>query len=153
VHRGSLMLGTIGEHERMDGTVIADAVNVASRVEGLTKYFGARVMVTDDVRAALAATSDYEMRYLGRIAVKGRGAGVGMHEVIDGDTPARLAAKHTTAAAFDAAVSAFAAGSFDDASSRRATASTAQQNSCRSPRASNHAWERRSRTAKSRGDE
>ena len=65
------MLGTIGEHERMDGTVIADAVNVASRVEGLTKYFGARVMITDDVRAALADPGDYAMRYLGRVAVKG----------------------------------------------------------------------------------
>ena len=53
LHCGSLMLGTIGEHERMDGTVIADAVNVASRVEGLTKYFGARVIVTDEIRAAL----------------------------------------------------------------------------------------------------
>ena len=118
LHRGSLMLGTIGEHERMDGTVIADTVNVASRVEGLTKHFGARVMVTDDVRAALADTADYGMRYLGRIAVNGRGVGVGMYEVIDGDPPARLTAKHATAAAFAAAVSAFVAGSFNDAASR-----------------------------------
>jgi class 3 adenylate cyclase len=118
LHRGSLMLGTIGEHERMDGTVIADAVNIASRVEGLTKYFGARVMVTDDVRSGLADPSDYEMRYLGRIAVKGTSAGVGMYEVIDGDAPDRLAAKHATAAEFAAAVSAFVAGSFEDAAAR-----------------------------------
>ncbi len=118
LHRGSLMLGTIGEHERMDGTVIADAVNVSSRVEGLTKYFGARVMITDDVRGALADPGDYAMRYLGRIAVKGRQTGVGMYEVIDGDPAERLAAKHATAAAFDAAVNAFVAGTFDDAAAR-----------------------------------
>jgi hypothetical protein len=102
----------------MDGTVIADAVNVASRVEGLTKYFGARVMVTDSVRRALADPDDYEMRYLGRVAVKGTSAGVGMYEVIDGDPPERLAAKHATATEFAAAVSAFVDGAFDDAAER-----------------------------------
>ena len=60
----------------MDGTVIADAVNVASRVEGLTNFFGARVMVTDEVRAALADPSAYAMRYLGRVAVMGETRGV-----------------------------------------------------------------------------
>lgn len=102
----------------MDGTVIADAVNVASRVEGLTKYFGARVMVTDDVRRALADPADYEMRYLGRVAVLGTSAGVGMYEVIDGDPPDRLAAKHATAGPIAAAVDAFVAGAFADAVQR-----------------------------------
>ncbi|MEG3844496.1 ATP-binding protein, partial [Microcoleus sp. herbarium14] len=37
LHAGNLMLGTIGERERMESTVIADAVNLASRLEGLTK--------------------------------------------------------------------------------------------------------------------
>jgi len=115
LHRGSLMLGTIGEHERMDGTVIADAVNVASRVEGLTKYFGARVMVTGELRAALADPAAYTMRYLGRVAVMGKRTGVAIYEVIDGDPPERLAAKRATAAAFEAAVAAFVAGAFDDA--------------------------------------
>ncbi len=49
VHRGDLMLGTIGEAERMDTTVIADVVNLASRIEGLTKLYGARVLVSQSV--------------------------------------------------------------------------------------------------------
>jgi adenylate cyclase len=118
LHRGSLMLGTIGEHERMDGTVIADAVNVASRVEGLTKYFGARVIVTEEIRTALADPGAYAMRYLGRVAVMGKRQGVGMYEVIDGDPPDRLAAKRVTADAFAAAVSAFVAGDFAEAAER-----------------------------------
>jgi adenylate cyclase len=115
LHRGSLMLGTIGEHERMDGTVIADAVNVASRVEGLTKYFGARVMVTDEVRTALADPQAYAMRYLGRVAVMGKRQGVGIYEVIDGDPPDRSAAKRATGETFAQAVTAFTAGAFDEA--------------------------------------
>ena len=118
VHCGSLMLGTIGEHERMDGTVIADAVNVASRVEGLTKYFGARVIVTDDIRAALTDPDAYAMRYLGRVAVMGKRQGVGLYEVLDGDPPDRLAAKRATAEPFAAAVSAFVAGAFAEAAER-----------------------------------
>jgi adenylate cyclase len=118
LHRGSLMLGTIGEHERMDGTVIADAVNVASRVEGLTKYFGARVIVTDEVRAALADPAAYAMRYLGRVAVMGKRQGVGLYEVIDGDPPERQALKRAGAAAFAQAVAAFAEGSFAHARER-----------------------------------
>lgn len=118
LHRGSLMLGTIGEHERMDGTVIADAVNVASRVEGLTKYFGARVIVTDEVRSGLADPAAYTMRFLGRVAVMGKRHGVGMYEVIDGDPPDRRARKLVTADAFAGAVTAFAAGAFDEAVER-----------------------------------
>jgi two-component system sensor histidine kinase ChiS len=109
------MLGTIGEHERMDGTVIADAVNVASRVEGLTKYFGARVIVTDEIRAALDDPGAYTMRFLGRIAVMGKRQGIGIYEVLDGDPPDRLAAKRATAEAFSSAVSAFVAGAFGEA--------------------------------------
>jgi class 3 adenylate cyclase len=38
LHKGKVRLGTIGESGRMDGTVISDAVNLASRIEGLTKF-------------------------------------------------------------------------------------------------------------------
>lgn len=118
LHRGSLMLGTIGEHERMDGTVIADAVNVASRVEGLTKYFGARVIVSGDVRAALADPDAYTFRFLGRVAVMGKRQGIELYEVLDGDPPDRQAAKRAALPAFDAAVAAFVAGAFADAGAR-----------------------------------
>jgi class 3 adenylate cyclase len=115
LHRGSLMLGTIGESERMDGTVIADAVNVASRIEGLTKYFGAAIMVSESVRAALDDPENYAMRYLGRVAVKGKRHGIGVYEVLDGDPPQRRAAKVAQAGDFDAAVRAFVNGAFEQA--------------------------------------
>jgi two-component system sensor histidine kinase ChiS len=119
LHRGSLMLGTIGEHERMDGTVIADAVNVASRVEGLTKYFGARVMVSGEVRAALADPAAYTFRFLGRVAVMGKRQGIELYEVLDGDAPERQAIKRAALPAFHGAVAAFVAGAFADAAALR----------------------------------
>jgi class 3 adenylate cyclase len=115
LHRGSVMAGTIGEHERMDGTVIADAVNVASRVEGLTKYFGAAVLLSDEVRSALAVPESYAMRYLGRVAVQGKRNGIGLYEALDGEPAERRAAKLAGATAFAGAVQAFVDGSFTDA--------------------------------------
>jgi len=112
VHCGSLMLGTIGEVERMDGTVIADAVNVASRIEGLTKFYGLRVMTTDAVRASLPDPDAFALRYLGRVAVKGTSAGVGVYDVLDADRPERRAAKDRTRADFGRGVAAFEAGDF-----------------------------------------
>jgi len=125
LHRGSLMLGTIGEHERMDGTVIADAVNVASRVEGLTKYFGARVIVSGDVRAALADPAAYTFRFLGRVAVMGKRLGVELYEVLDGEPPERAATKRAALPAFEGAVAAFTAGAFADAAARFAAVAAA----------------------------
>ncbi len=84
---GTLMLGTIGESERMDGTVIADAVNLASRVEGLTKNYGAAVLLTEQTRDRLADPSRYALRHLGRVAVKGKAHGVGLYEACDADAP------------------------------------------------------------------
>ena len=46
VNTGSLMLGTLGEQERMDGSVIADAVNLCSRLESLTRLYGAGILTT-----------------------------------------------------------------------------------------------------------
>ena len=46
IHTGTLMLGIIGEAERYEGTAIADTVNLASRLESLTKYYGVHALVS-----------------------------------------------------------------------------------------------------------
>jgi len=115
LHRGPVMLGTIGESERMDGTVIADAVNIASRVEGLTKYYGARIMITGDLRAALADADAYAMRYLGSVAMMGKARGLDVYEVLDADPPERRTAKTATRAAFAGALALFGRGAFVEA--------------------------------------
>ncbi|HTH13675.1 MAG TPA: adenylate/guanylate cyclase domain-containing protein, partial [Spirochaetia bacterium] len=80
IHRGPLMLGTIGENQRMDSTVISDTVNAASRLEGLTKKFGYPLLVSGETVEALGQEPDgspgYELRFLGEETVKGRSKAV-----------------------------------------------------------------------------
>jgi class 3 adenylate cyclase len=82
IHAGPLMLGTIGENDRMDSTVISDSVNTASRLEGLTKKFAKDILVSGQTLDALTRPGDYETRYLGEEQVKGRATAVKAFELV-----------------------------------------------------------------------
>ena len=69
VHFGTLMLGTVGDEERLETTVISDAVNVASRLEGLTRAYGARIIVSGSLVRALSDRSKYHLRFLGTVSL------------------------------------------------------------------------------------
>ena len=49
IHVGDLILGTIGEADRMETTVISDTVNVSARLESLCKQYGANIIVSSAV--------------------------------------------------------------------------------------------------------
>ena len=84
------MLGTIGEQGRMELTVISDAVNLASHLEGLTKAFGANIIVSD---SALSIPAAIKYRYLGKVKVKGKQKTILVYEVCEGLPAAVLDAK------------------------------------------------------------
>ncbi len=57
IHLGDTIIGTIGENERMDVTVISDAVNIASRLESMTKEYEAEILVSGQVARAIVSLS------------------------------------------------------------------------------------------------
>ena len=86
VHTGRLMLGIVGEPERMDGTVTADAVNTAARLEGLTRRYDVGLIISEQTRQALVDPAAYALRAIGRVQVKGKQQPIALYEVLDGTT-------------------------------------------------------------------
>jgi two-component system, sensor histidine kinase ChiS len=96
LHAGNLMLGTIGEQERMESTVIADAVNLASRLEGLTKVYGSRILVSESIVDRLIEPEQYKCRFVDRVMVKGKTAPVSVFEIYDTETEEIIKLKQQT---------------------------------------------------------
>lgn len=110
IHFGPLMLGTVGEEHRMDTTVISSAVNVASRMESLTKRYGASILVTEALLEKLADRTQYNARCLGSVEVRGLARSVAVYEICDADVPELMLAKIGRAGDFAAAMLAFESG-------------------------------------------
>ncbi len=83
-HTGSLMLGTIGNEDRMETTVISDTVNIASRMENLTKWYGAGIIISQEMINASRDPEAYHYRSLGAVQVKGKKKPVSIIEMLDG---------------------------------------------------------------------
>jgi class 3 adenylate cyclase/HAMP domain-containing protein len=107
LHCGNLMLGTVGETQRMDGTVISDAVNLASRLEGITKEFGARIIVSERVIESFSRENLFYARYLGMATVKGKANALRVFEIIDGEEEDAARRKIISKASFEKGVKAF----------------------------------------------
>ena len=101
MHTGTLMLGTIGEAERMESTVISDAVNLASRVEGLTKLYGVGIVASVQTLCRLDDPQHYKCRFLDRVQVKGKKTPVGVFEIYDGDSETMIELKAETQTYFE----------------------------------------------------
>ncbi len=82
----SLVAGNIGSPKRMDFTMIGDGVNLASRLEGACKQYGAQILVSDNTFRRLRGT--YRSRLVDNVIVKGKTQAVAIHELLDHHTEA-----------------------------------------------------------------
>ena len=113
LHFGKLMLGIVGEQERREGTVISDAVNLSSRLEGLTKMYGAGIIISEHTRANLKKS--YRTRLLDKVKVKGKAEPVEIFEVVDGLLEDIAGKKIETRDEFETALKFYFQGEFDQA--------------------------------------
>ena len=96
LNTGSLMLGTIGEQHRMDGTVISDAVNLAARIESLTKTYGVGILISQNTYNQLSDPKAFAVRPIDVVVVKGKTKPVTILEVFDRNMETERAAKSRT---------------------------------------------------------
>ncbi|MBW0432688.1 adenylate/guanylate cyclase domain-containing protein [Leptospira yasudae] len=84
IHTGPILLGTIGEAERMESTVISPSVNVVSKIGQLSRMYDSSLLITDSTLFRLTNSSKYYYRVLDRIQIRDQRSVYTVLEVFNG---------------------------------------------------------------------
>jgi hemerythrin-like metal-binding protein len=107
INTGIVILGTIGGAGRMDGTVIGDAVNLAARLERLTKDYKVPLLISEYTLYSLENPEPYSIRFLDRTRIRGKQDNQSVFEVFDADPPSMRIAKRELRKEFEQAVASY----------------------------------------------
>lgn len=116
LNTGLLTLGTIGGAERLKCGVIGDTVNVAARIESLTKRYGVQVLISGSTHALLPCERRASTRFVDRVRVAGHLEPVDLYEVFDADPVPSRDHKLRSAGPWQEAMDLYYARRFDEAS-------------------------------------
>jgi len=85
LNTGLVMIGTVGGRNRMESTVIGDAVNLTSRIEESTKIYNNPMLISQNTLYDLDIPGKYDIRFLDRIRLKGKTQPLSIYEVFNND--------------------------------------------------------------------
>ena len=111
INTGTVLAGNLGSDYRFDYTLIGDTTNFASRLEGLNKYLGTDILISESTRRELS--DKIKVRSLGRFLVVGKKTPVGIYEVLG--LAASFPVEPDWLKAFDEALAAFVRGDLNEA--------------------------------------
>lgn len=115
INTGLVMMGTVGGHNRMETTVIGDAVNQAARIETQTKAYRVPFLISEHTLHDLEDASVYDIRFIDRLKLKGDYPAHSVFEVFDADPEPRRLVKRETRELFLDAVACYHIGALDKA--------------------------------------